>query len=194
MVNAAREAYGELHILVNNAGVNFFGDLEGTTEEDWDRVMNIDLKSIFLACKHAVPLMQESGGGAIVNVGSISGQMGQRRHLAYCAAKAGVMNLTKALALDLGPEIRVNCICPGAVRTAMLSEVIDPDDPVQMERLNGLHPLGRIAEPEEIARANLFLCSDDSSFMTGAIVNVDGGNAAGQPAPVNTAVAVVSGE
>ena len=124
-----------------------------------------------------------SAGHASVETltGSVAGLLGMPQHFAYCAAKAGVIHLTKSLALDHGREnIRINCICPGGVLTPMLGEVININDPMQVERVAKQHALGRVAEPEEIARVSLFLCSKDASFMTGAAVTVDGGIAAGR--------------
>jgi NAD(P)-dependent dehydrogenase (short-subunit alcohol dehydrogenase family) len=181
LVDAAVSRYGRLDILINNAGATLFKDIIETTEEDWDRIVDTNLKGVFLGCKYAIPAMRKSGGGSIVNIASVAGLIGMPQHFAYCAAKAGVIHLTKSLALDHGQEnIRINCICPGGVRTPMLGEVIDINDPAQIERIARQHALGRIAEPEEIARVSLFLCSKDASFMTGAAVTVDGGIAAGR--------------
>jgi NAD(P)-dependent dehydrogenase (short-subunit alcohol dehydrogenase family) len=192
LVRAAVERFGSLSILVNNAGVNHFATVDQMTEEAWDRVLDTNLKSIYLGCHFGVPALRENGGGSIVNVASISGLMGQRAHVAYCAAKAGVINMTKALALDHGSDgIRVNCICPGAVYTPMLAQVIDAEDSAKIKALEDQHPLGRIADPEEIARVSLFLSSQDASFMTGSIVLVDGGLAAGTPGPPRASVEIV---
>ena len=181
MVDTALSHYGRLDILINNAGATLFKGIEDTTEEDWDRILNTNLKAIFLGCKYAIPAMRRSGGGSIVNIASVAGLIGMPEHFAYCAAKAGVIHFTKSLALDHGREnIRINCICPGGVLTPMLGEVIDVHDPTQVERVARQHALGRVAEPEEIARVSLFLCSTDASFMTGAAVTVDGGIAAGR--------------
>src|SRR5215471_21434867 len=181
LVDTALAHYGRLDILINNAGATLFKGIEETSEEDWDRILNTNLKSIFLCCKAAIPVMRKSGGGSIVNIASVAGLMGMPEHFVYCAAKAGAIHLTKSLALDHGREnIRINCICPGGVRTPMLGEVINVDDPAQIDRIGKQHALGRIAEPEEIARVSLFLCTPDASFMTGAAVTVDGGIAAGR--------------
>jgi 3-oxoacyl-[acyl-carrier protein] reductase len=186
MVQSAVDHFGRLTILVNNAGVNLFARAEDTSEADWDRVVDTNLKSVYLGCRFAVPAIRASGGGSIVNIASISGLIGQARHIAYCASKAGVINMTKALALDHGADgIRVNCICPGAVRTPMLGQVINPDDSAALGRLARSHPLGRIAEAEEIAAVSLFLCSKEASFVTGAVIVADGGLVAGQLAPVD---------
>ena len=181
LIDTALIQYGRLDILINNAGATLFKGIDDTSEEEWDRIINTNLKSIFLGCKAAIPAMRKTGGGSIVNIASVAGLMGMAEHFVYCAAKAGAIHLTKSLALDHGREnIRINCICPGGVRTPMLSEVININDPTQIDRIGKQHALGRIAEPEEIARVSLFLCTTDASFMTGAAVTVDGGIAAGR--------------
>jgi NAD(P)-dependent dehydrogenase (short-subunit alcohol dehydrogenase family) len=181
LIDTALAQYGRLDILINNAGATLFKGIDDTSEEEWDRIINTNLKSIFLGCKAAIPAMRKTGGGSIVNIASVAGLMGMPEHFVYCAAKAGAIHLTKSLALDHGREnIRINCICPGGVRTPMLGEVINVNDPAQIDRIGKQHALGRIAEPEEIARVSLFLCTSDASFMTGAAVTVDGGIAAGR--------------
>jgi 3-oxoacyl-[acyl-carrier protein] reductase len=181
MIDTALARYGRVDMLINNAGATLFKGIEETTEADWDRILDTNLKGVFLGCKSAIPAMRRSGGGSIVNIASVAGLLGMPQHFAYCAAKAGVIHLTKSLALDHGREnIRINCICPGGVLTPMLGEVIDVNNPAQIERVGNQHALGRIADPEEIARVSLFLCSPDASFMTGAAVTVDGGIAAGR--------------
>lgn len=181
MVETALTKYGRVDILINNAGMTLFKGIDDTTEEDWDRIVDTNLKGVFLCCKAAIPAMRKSGGGSIVNIASVAGLMGMPQHFAYCAAKAGVIHFTKSLALDHGPEnIRINCICPGGVLTPMLGEVIDITNAAQVDRVARQHALGRIADPEEIGRVSLFLCSSDASFMTGAAVTVDGGIAAGR--------------
>ncbi|WP_018505027.1 SDR family NAD(P)-dependent oxidoreductase [Parafrankia discariae] len=177
MVEAARSNFGGLHALVNNAGVTLFKSIEEMTEADWDRIMNVDLKGVFLTCRAAVPLMRESGGGSIVNISSTAATKALRNHTAYSAAKAGVLQFTRTLALDVGSfGIRVNCICPGPVDTdgfrrasAQRGELPD------FARL----PLGRIGRPSEVSSVSLFLCSRDASFMTGATLVVDGGSSTG---------------
>jgi NAD(P)-dependent dehydrogenase (short-subunit alcohol dehydrogenase family) len=187
LVDTALRQYGRLDILINNAGATLFKGIDDTSEEDWDRILNTNLKSIYLCCKAAIPVMRKSGGGSIVNIASVAGLMGMPAHFAYCAAKAGAIHMTKSLALDHGREnIRINCICPGGVRTPMLNEVININDPAQLERIGQQHALGRIAEPEEIARVSLFLCTSEASFMTGAAVTVDGGIAAGRMGHVHS--------
>jgi len=180
MVKTALREYGKLDILFNNAGVVHVGTITETSEEDWDRVLDINLKGVFLASKYAIPEMLRTGGGAIVNTGSIYGNLGAGSYSAYCASKGGVINLTRALAMEYAEKnIRVNCVCPGSVMTAMLQQEIDilaPDNPEeQKRRFAQMQPIHRIASPEEIAKVVLFLSSDDASNMTGASVNVDGG-------------------
>ncbi len=187
LVDTALAHYGRLDILINNAGVTLFKGIEETSEADWDRIIDTNLKGVFLGCKYAIPAMRRSGGGSIVNIASVAGLIGMPQHFAYCAAKAGVIHFTKSLALDHGRDnIRINCICPGGVRTPMLAEVININDPAQLDRIGQQHALGRIAEPEEIARVSLFLCTPDASFMTGAVVTVDGGIAAGRMGRVHS--------
>jgi NAD(P)-dependent dehydrogenase (short-subunit alcohol dehydrogenase family) len=175
------DAFGGLHILFNNAGVFYPHTTPDCSEEEWDLQLDINLKGTFLMSKHALPVMIAQGGGVIINNSSGWGLVGGDAAVAYCASKGGVVLLTKAMAIDHGRQgIRVNCICPGDVDTPML-----PDD----ARRRGLkledylagcanRPMGRIGAPEEIARAVLFLACDDSSFMTGAALAVDGGGTA----------------
>jgi 3-oxoacyl-[acyl-carrier protein] reductase len=187
LVETALSRYGRLDVLINNAGATLWKGIEDTSEEEWDRILDINLKGVFLGCKFAIPAMRQCGGGSIVNIASGARLIGLPQHFAYCAAKAGVIHLTKSLALDHGRDnIRINCICPGAVLTPMLGEVIDLNDSAQREQTAKQSALGRIAEPEEIARVSLFLCSKDASFMTGAAVPVDGGSAAGRMGRVHS--------
>ena len=175
MFKRVEETLGKLHILVNNAGVPSFASLMELTEEEWDRVININLKGVFLCSKYAVPLMIKSGGGVIINVSSVLGLVGSRGELAYCASKGGVIALTRAMALELAQyNIRVNCVCPGSVETKMFKKVIERKGyEVIMKGLESI-PLKRPAKPEEIAEVILFLASDMSSYMTGSVIIVDG--------------------
>jgi meso-butanediol dehydrogenase/(S,S)-butanediol dehydrogenase/diacetyl reductase len=182
MVAATMQRWGRIDILVNNAGVGLLGNSVDTAEEDWDRVFAINTRAIYLACKAAIPEMRESGGGAIVNVASISGMAGDYAMAAYNASKGAVINYTRSLALDCAEHaIRVNALCPGLVDTPMSGPPLaDPiDSAYWFERI----PLGRAARPEEMAAAICFLASDDASYMTGSIVAADGGITAhtGQP-------------
>jgi NAD(P)-dependent dehydrogenase (short-subunit alcohol dehydrogenase family) len=184
MVDEAAGRFGRIDILVNNAGINPVGTVLDTTEEMWDRIMAINLKGPFLCCKHVIPHMIEAGGGSIVNIGSINSFMAFENEVAYDASKGGVLLFTKATALDFArKKIRVNCICPGAIDTPLLQAIFrESPNPREMEEaMVKRHALKRMGSPEEIARAALFLASDDSSFMTGAAIAVDGGILAGWP-------------
>lgn len=181
-VAQAAASLGGLDILVNNAGVIRRASVVEAREEDWDLVMNVNVKSIFLMSKFAIPIIDEMGGGAVVNMASGWGLRGGRRAAAYCAAKGAVVNLTRAMALDhAGQGIRVNCVCPGDTDTPMLrDEARQLGEPVEAFLSESAdRPLGRIAAPEEIAQAVLFLASEASSYATGSALVVDGGGLAG---------------
>ncbi|MFP4081836.1 MAG: SDR family NAD(P)-dependent oxidoreductase [Candidatus Aminicenantes bacterium] len=175
------QAFGRLDILFNNAGVYYPNTVLGCSEEEWDLTIDINLKGTFLMSKFAVPYMIDQKSGIIINNSSGWGLVGGNEAVSYCAAKGGVVLLTKAMAIDHGSHgIRVNCLCPGDVDTPMLSEDARQRG-MSWEKYmeNASHrPLGRIGKPEELARAALFLASDDSSFMTGANLVVDGGGTA----------------
>jgi NAD(P)-dependent dehydrogenase (short-subunit alcohol dehydrogenase family) len=176
------EQLGDLDILSNNAGIIRRADVVGTTEAEWDRVMDVNVKSIFLLAKYAVPIMAQSGGGVIINTASGWGLKGGRNAVSYCASKGAVVNLTRAMALDHGAQkIRVNCVCPGDTDTPMLrheaQQLGEPEAKFMAEAAE--RPLGRYGQPEEIAQAVLFLASEASSFVTGAVLAVDGGGLAG---------------
>ena len=182
MVEDTVQKYGRIDILVNNAAVCPAGDVLTTTEAAWDEVIGVNLKGVFLCCKHTIPYMQRNGGGSIVNIGSINSLMAMENEAAYDASKGGVLMLTKAMALDFAKsKIRVNCICPGAIETTMLKASLDTaaNPKVARESLVQKHPLRRTGTPEEVAQAALFLATDDSSFITGATIPVDGGILAG---------------
>jgi meso-butanediol dehydrogenase/(S,S)-butanediol dehydrogenase/diacetyl reductase len=168
---------GGVDILFNNAGVEVAKSLLETTEEDWDKNASINLKSVFFYCKYAIEQMKEKGKGVIINTSSVAGLVGSFSP-AYSAAKGGIIALTKALATDFGQfNIRVNCILPGAIETPMLERVIkfqgEPSE-VRARRLKN-YPLSRFGYPDEVAQTALFLASDDSSFISGAAIPVDGG-------------------
>lgn len=179
VVTEAISRFGRIDFLVNSAGIQRYGDVVETTEEVWDEVLGTNLKSMFLMGKHCVPKMKEVGGGAIVNVASVQAIAAQRAVAAYAASKGGAVSLTKAMAVDHAPEIRVNCVCPGSVDTPMLrrsAELFGGDNPDEAVKLWGtMHPLGRVAQPEEVAESIVFLASSQASFITGAVLLVDGG-------------------
>jgi len=178
MVNTALDHYARLDVLVNNAAIAAMARLVDTTEETWDRVQSVNLKGVFLGCKYAIPAMIRSGGGTIINIASILGFVGDPDWAAYCAAKSGVIGLTKVAALTYGPQgIRVNCICPGDVETPLreweFSQSPDPDR--SRREISSKYPLRRLASPQEIAECVVFLASEASSFITGSSMVVDGG-------------------
>ncbi|HLX37105.1 MAG TPA: SDR family oxidoreductase, partial [Candidatus Binataceae bacterium] len=169
-----------IDVLVNNAGIHFVRDITEMTVDEWDRLMNINLKSMFLCCKHVIPHMLKQKKGAIVNLASISSFIGQEMEgastFAYNVTKAGALQLTTSLASRYAAEgIRVNCVCPGNVETNIIRRG-NPAEVAEFWRLaSRAEPMGRNAQPEEIANAILFLASDEASFITGCPLLVDGG-------------------
>jgi len=172
LVRETVDTFGKLDVLFANAGVGAMGDIHETTMEDWNRLISIDLTGVFLCSKFAIPAMIKNGGGSIINCASILGHVGQPSVSAYAAAKGGVVNMTRSAAVTYASKgIRVNAVCPGYIDTPML----EPLDEETKKYLISKHPIGRLGTPEEIATAVLFLASDDSSFVTGANLLVDGG-------------------
>ncbi len=176
------DRFGGIDILVNNAGIIRRTNALTTTEAEWDRVMDVNVKSVFLLSKLALPIMIEAGGGAIVNIGSGWGLTGGRDALSYCASKAAVVNMTRAMALDHGHQnIRVNCVCPGDTDTSMLRkeahQLGQAEETFILDAAD--RPLKRIGSPEDVAQAVLYLAGDASSFVTGTTLVVDGGGLAG---------------
>jgi NAD(P)-dependent dehydrogenase (short-subunit alcohol dehydrogenase family) len=178
-VKATVDAFGRLDVLVNNAGIERAGSVVDLPERDWDMVLGVNLKGVFLMSKYAVPELAKSHG-TIVNTGSTAAFTSYRGSTAYAASKAGVISLTRTMAIDhAGDGIRVNCVCPGAIDTALHQKYVAEldaairDDYVKQQIAD--HPIGRIGKPEEIANAVLFLASPRSSYMTGAALVVDGG-------------------
>jgi NAD(P)-dependent dehydrogenase (short-subunit alcohol dehydrogenase family) len=178
MVQVAVATYGRLDILFNNAGVQVFGTIPNTSEADWYKVMDVNLKGVYLGCKYAIPQMIAQGGGSIINTSSALGLVGDPDLPAYGATKGGILAMTKAMAQAHGRgKIRVNSICPGDVETPIVVEYFEhqPDPQEARRRVASEYALGRIAKPEEIANVALFLASDESSFITGTYIVVDGG-------------------
>ena len=185
-VAATLSAFGRIDILVNNAGVNTLAyrvDIDAFPESEWHRITGVDLDGVYQVSRHVVPQMRAQGGGRIVNIASVVGLVPLRLQSAFAAAKAGVINLTKAMALELGPAgIRVNGIAPGSVLTEVTRQLFYAEDGsfhAKVARLMQHIPLGRPGTPQEIANAALFLASDDSACVHGHILTVDGGWTAG---------------
>jgi NAD(P)-dependent dehydrogenase (short-subunit alcohol dehydrogenase family) len=179
-VARAADELGRLDVLYNNAGVNSAGSVADATEDDWERCFAVNAKGTFLSSRAAVPHLEEAGGGAIVNQGSVAGLVGVPNFAAYCAAKGAVVALTRSMAIDLaGRRIRVNAICPGTVFTPLMEPMLrargDGDLEAGLAKTVVKYPIGRLGTPEEIARVALFLASDEASFLTGSIVTADGG-------------------
>lgn len=175
MVQHAVATFGRLDIAFNNAGISGGGFALADEEEiAWDRTIAVNLKGVYLAMKYEIPAMLQAGGGTIVNMASVAGLVGNPGLSSYCASKHGVVGLTKAAALDyIGQGIRINAVCPGATRTPLLENWFQ--NPEVEQHVMKLHPIGRVADAAEIARAVLFLASGDSSFMVGHAMPVDGG-------------------
>jgi NAD(P)-dependent dehydrogenase (short-subunit alcohol dehydrogenase family) len=174
------DSWGRLDVLYNNAGVDSRGSVADATEDDWDRCFSVNVKGTFLCSRAAVPHLAASGGGAIVNQGSVAALVGVPNFAAYCAAKGAVVALTRSMAIDLAPQsVRVNAICPGTVFTPLMEPLLrargDGDLQAGLAKTTAKYPIGRLGTPEEIARVAVFLASDDASFVTGSIVTADGG-------------------
>jgi NAD(P)-dependent dehydrogenase (short-subunit alcohol dehydrogenase family) len=177
IIKTAVDTSGKLDILVANAGIIPLSDILESTGDDFDKVMSIDGRGMFLSCKYAITTMLETGGGSIVCTSSISGLAGQARQAVYGPAKYVATGLTKHLAIEwAGRGIRINAVAPGTIWTDRVKEVRDePGGEKYITDIKAMHPMGRIGEPSEVAAAILFLASDDASFITGAILPVDGG-------------------
>jgi NAD(P)-dependent dehydrogenase (short-subunit alcohol dehydrogenase family) len=174
MVGAAVDAFGGLDVLFNNAGVGSWGNVTTTDEDEWDRIFDVNVKGIYQVSRFAVPVMLERGGGSIINMASISAWKTDRNITAYCASKGAVVTLTKAMAMDHAPEIRVNCLAPGHIPTPMLQGPL-AEVPALEAKLLGDLIVGRFGTPGEVASAAVFLASDEASFVTGSALVVDGG-------------------
>ena len=177
MIEVAIERYGRLDIAVANAGIIPLASIVEATPEGWDEVMSIDGRGMFLTCKYAIEQMITTGGGSIICLSSISGMAGQSRQSTYGPAKFVASGLTKHLAVEwAGNGIRVNAVAPGTINTERVQQLPnEPGGPEYLEAVKAAHPMGRLGEPSEVAKAILFLASDEASFITGAILPVDGG-------------------
>jgi meso-butanediol dehydrogenase/(S,S)-butanediol dehydrogenase/diacetyl reductase len=179
VVGAVTAELGGVHVLVSAAGVDVCDTVPNTAPEQWQTILDVDLTGVYHSCRAVLPGFLTQGGGAIVTISSAIGTVGERNRSAYCAAKAGVENLTRAMALDHGPGgVRANCVAPGLIDTPLIrnGKVGGADDPDAMRAMvERHHALGRIGQPEEVAAAIAFLASDDASFITGAVLPVDAG-------------------
>jgi len=178
MVEATVETYGRLDILFSNAAIQTFGTAVSLKPAQWDELVDINLKGMYLGAKYAVPRMAAQGGGSIINHSSVLGLVGDPELIAYCAAKAGILGMTRSMAQAHGPQgIRVNALCPGDVETYIVRQYFDaqPDPDAARRHVCSQYALRRIGQPEEIANVALFLASDESSFITGTYIVADGG-------------------
>lgn len=185
-VETAVSAYGGLDILCNVAGIMPLGTVLTQSEEEWDRTLAVNLKSVFLCARHAIPVIEKRSGGNVVNIASVTGVLGHNGLAAYSASKGGVIALTRAMAVDHAPQrIRVNCICPGTIDTGILRDYLGTvrDVDAAMQGFVANHLLGRIGTPDDIASAALYLASDEASFVTGATFMIDGGYTIGKTQP-----------
>jgi NAD(P)-dependent dehydrogenase (short-subunit alcohol dehydrogenase family) len=177
-VKGTVERFGRLNVLVNNAGTLHVSTVEGIREEEWDRVMTVNVKGPFLMSRAVLPEFRKCSGGVIVNIGSVLGLVAMQDRAAYCASKGGVTMLTKAMAIDHGHEnIRVNCICPSIVETELVKGLFDASEQGEARRKGrlALIPLGRFGQPADVAEMAVFLASEESSWLTGAAIPLDGG-------------------
>lgn len=177
LVATAIQRYNSIDILVNNAAVAIGGSVTEMSEDDWQKLMNINMGGTFRCCKHAIPHMIDGGGGAIVSMASAQAHVGYHGWTAYAAAKGGIIAMTQQLAVEYAPhQIRVNCVSPATINTPMLEQVVrESPDPNLRASWEAMHPIGRIGEADEVASAVVFLASDESSFITGVDLKVDGG-------------------
>lgn len=177
LIDAAVSRYGRIDALINAAGIIARSGAAETTDEQWKRVLDVNLGGVFYTCRSALPVMKRQGNGAIVNFGSIWGDVASAGVAAYCASKGAVHNLTRAMALEHAKDgVRINAICPGEVNTPMLqTERKEPVTPQLLDAIAQTVPMGRLADPAEIARVVLFMASDAASYMTGSMITVDAG-------------------
>ncbi len=170
-------SFGDIEILVNNAGIQHYGTVVSTPEEEWDHVLNVNLKSAFLCAKYAIPSMQRHGKGIVVNMASVQSHHSQQNVAPYTTGKSAMLGLTRSIAVDFSPQIRCVAVCPGTVDTPMMKWAAEQSGDVEAlyDEVAAMHLSKRIAKPEEIAGLVAYLCSDEASFITGQSVRIDGG-------------------
>jgi NAD(P)-dependent dehydrogenase (short-subunit alcohol dehydrogenase family) len=171
------DRFGGVDYLVNNAGIQRYSPVVLTTEDEWDTVMGVNLKSAYLCAKEAIPSMQQRGKGVVINLASVQSFVSQRNVAAYTTSKTALLGLTRSIAVDYAPAVRCLAVCPGTVDTPMLRDAISlsPDPAQVLQECIDMHPMGRIATPQEVADLILYLCSDRAGFMTGHYIRIDGG-------------------
>ncbi|HVW77303.1 MAG TPA: SDR family oxidoreductase [Alloacidobacterium sp.] len=177
-IEAVAAQLDRLDILVNNAGIAHVGDITRVEPDDFDRLMEVNVKSVYLVTRALLPLLLKNKG-SIVNIGSVAGMVGIKQRFAYCTTKGAVLAMTRQLAVEYPKELRVNCICPGTVQTPFVEGYLDKYHPNEKEKvraeLNARQPVGRLGKPEEIASIIRYVCSDEAEFMTGSLLPIDGG-------------------
>jgi len=177
-IAAAMRAIDRLDILVNNAGIGLVGDITRTSEEDFARVMRVNVTSVFLVTQAAFPLLLASRG-SIVNIGSVAGQVGVKQRFAYCASKGAVLAMTRQIAVDYPKEVRINCIAPGTVQTPFVEGYLEKYHAHEKEKVRAeliaRQPIGRLGTPEDVASLVRYLCSHEAEFINGAVISIDGG-------------------
>ena len=176
-MNQAIEHFGEIDTLINNAGINIYGTVTETTDEIWDKVMNVNLKSHFICAREVIPSMQKKGNGIVINVSSVQAYISQANVAAYTSSKSALLGLTRSISVDYGPTIRSVAICPGTIDTPMLHSAIleSPDPAAVLEECNEMHLTKRIGTAEEVAELIAFVASEKGGFITGQAIRIDGG-------------------
>jgi len=169
--------FTSVDILINNAGIQRYGSITETTEAQWDEIMNVNLKSLFLCAKHTIPFMLAKNKGVIINIASIQAFVSQPKVAAYTTAKTAILGLTRSIAVDYAPYVRCVAVCPGTIDTPMLHDAIglSPNPAAVLQECNEMHLPGRIGTPEEVAELVMYLCDDKASFITGTAIRIDGG-------------------
>ena len=186
IATSVQRSFGQVDALINNAGFMFEKTLDEMQPDEWNRMLAVNLTAPVFLSKHLLPMLRANGGGSIINIGSIEGLAANPEHAAYCATKGGLHSLTRAMAVDLGKDnIRVNAIAPGWIRTALSDDYINAqqDPQAAWEGLYQMHPAGRIGEPEDVGKLAVYLASDDSGFVTGQVIVIDGGRMSKLPLP-----------